>query len=89
MTGAKGKTNEPSFPNLPGSGIEDVEVRVADGRTEGLVRQVCGPPGEGGEPPLEVAGGGVPPGAGVAVEGALGLDLRGVGRQGYRRRTGN
>ena len=74
---------------VPGSGVEDVKVGVSDGRAEGLVREVGGSAGEGGQPPLEVAGRGVPPGARVAVEGALGLDLRGVGRQGYRRKTDN
>ena len=66
---------------LPCSSVKDVKVGVADRGTEGLVRKVGRPPSQGCHPPLEVAGGGVPPGARVAIEGALGSDEGGLIRQ--------
>ena len=65
---------------LPRPRVEDVEVGVADGRSEGLVRQVSRPSGQRCHPPLEVAGRRVPPGAGVPIKGALGPDERGLFR---------
>jgi hypothetical protein len=59
---------------LPGPGVKDVEVGVADGRPEGLVRQICRPSCQSRHPPLEVARRRVPPGTGVAIQSALGPD---------------
>ncbi len=75
--------SDPQIVVSPRPGVEDVEVCVSDGRAEGLVGEVCGPPGERGEAPLELAGRGrVAPPAGVPFERALCSALRGVSRQG-------
>ncbi len=64
-----------TFRDLPASGVEDVEVGVADGGTVGLVGQVCRPPGQGCHPPFEIASRSVSPGAGIAIERTLSPNL--------------